>query len=221
MPDLAFEEQHGFFTGKLVCGVDEVGRGPLAGPVVAAAVILPTSVPQILRDGIRDSKALTSRQRESLFEPIRAHCRYAVAESSVAEIDTLNILQASLLAMRRAVEGLGVLPDMALIDGNRCPPLPCPAAAIIKGDARSLSIAAASILAKVTRDRLMTELAAQHPHYGWERNMGDGTAAHLKGLRAHGMTVWHRRSFAPIAALCTEDHSAAPPPHSATRARCA
>ena len=201
MPDLFHEHQHGFLDGKVICGVDEVGRGPLAGPVVAAAVILPVVLPDAVRGAIRDSKKMTEARREALFDPLMELCRVSIAEASVAEIDDLNILWASMLAMRRAVEGLGVVLTMALIDGNRCPQLTCPATAIVKGDDKSLSIAAASIVAKVTRDRLMKRLAASHPGYGWDRNAGYGTAEHLAALRELGVTEWHRDSFAPVREL--------------------
>jgi ribonuclease HII len=198
MLDLSNELRHGFHDGKIICGVDEVGRGPLAGPVVAAAVILPRDLPAEILGQLRDSKKLSAERRDGLFEPILRLCRTCVAEASVEEIDKINILQASLLAMRRAVEGLNVAIDMALIDGNRCPKLACPAEAIVKGDDKSPSIAAASIIAKVTRDRLMAALAAQHPGYGWERNAGYGTPEHLHALQTIGVTSWHRTSFAPV-----------------------
>ena len=198
MPDLHNELRHGFDSGKIICGADEVGRGPLAGPVVAAAVIVPRDLPEDIRKQIRDSKTLTIAQRESLFEPIQNLCRTCIAEASVEEIDSINILQASMLAMRRAIEGLNCAIDMALIDGNRCPKLTCPAEAIVKGDNKSLSIAAASVIAKVFRDRLMTRLAETHPAYGWERNFGYGTPLHLAALREFGPTSWHRTSFAPV-----------------------
>lgn len=201
MPDHTFENMHGAERGQIICGVDEVGRGPLAGPVVAAAVVLPENgLPAEVESKIRDSKKLSEKQREALYPALTQHCRYAVAQGSVEEIDSLNILQASLLAMKRAVDGLGLAPDHALIDGNKIPAgLPCQATTIVGGDDKSLSIAAASIIAKVTRDRLMKQLAAQHPAYGWEKNAGYGTAAHMKALQTHGVTVWHRQSFAPVA----------------------
>lgn len=201
MLDLSNEIRHGFDKGKVVCGVDEVGRGPLAGPVVAAAVILPAMLPEDIRPLVRDSKTLSLAQREKLYDPLRSLCRVSVASASVDEIDSINILQASMLAMQRAVEGLGCAIDMALIDGNRCPQLACPAEALVKGDGRSPSIAAASIIAKVERDRLMAQLAAEYPGYGWERNAGYGTAEHMAAMRQLGLTPWHRRSFAPVKSL--------------------
>ena len=201
MPDLTAEILHGRDSGKVICGVDEVGRGPLAGPVVAAAAIIPAQgLPDALAAKINDSKKLSDKQREALYPALTEHCTYAVAQASVQEIDTLNILHASLLAMTRAVRLLTTAPDHALIDGNKLPKdLPCPASFIIKGDSKSLSIAAASIIAKVTRDRLMKELALAYPAFGWEKNAGYGTAHHLAALAANGPTQWHRDSFAPVA----------------------
>jgi len=201
MPHLEYEKQHGHFEGKVVCGVDEVGRGPLAGPVMAAAVILPREIPKVIASQIHDSKKISAKQREALFPLLTELCRYSIAEASVEEITELNILHASLLAMRRAVEGLNSKIDMALIDGNRLPKLVCKAVAIVGGDNISLSIAAASIIAKVTRDRLMAKLATEHPGYGWERNAGYGTPEHLEALKRLGTTHWHRGSFAPISQL--------------------
>jgi ribonuclease HII len=203
-PSLTYERRHGFGSGSIVCGVDEVGRGPLAGPVVAAAVILPPDLPLAVLTQIRDSKTLSAAQRERLFDPLTKLCRTSVAEASVDEIDSINILQASLLAMQRAVEGLRIPIDMALIDGSHCPRLSCPAEAIVKGDGKSFSIAAASIIAKVTRDRLMTKLAALHDGYGWDRNFGYGTPEHLSALQALGVTRWHRTSFAPVKGWVTQ-----------------
>ncbi|MGE4350743.1 MAG: ribonuclease HII [Bdellovibrionales bacterium] len=202
MPDLHHEILHGRNNNALICGVDEVGRGPLAGPVVAAAAMIPLEgLPDGLASQITDSKKLTEKRREALFPALTEFCPHAVAMASVEEIDQINILHASLLAMTRAVRLLTPLPDHALIDGNKLPKdLPCAATSIVKGDSLSLSIAAASIIAKVTRDRLMKKLALEHPHYGWEKNAGYGTARHLEALRLHGVTVWHRSSFAPVAA---------------------
>ena len=184
----------------LACGVDEAGRGPLAGPVVAAAVILD---PQRTIVGLDDSKKLSAKKRERLADEIRANAlAWAVAEASVEEIDRLNILQASLLAMRRAVEQLATAPEYALIDGNRCPDgLPCPARAVIGGDAQFTAIAAASILAKTVRDAGMLELHAIYPQYAFDRHMGYPTALHLTALREHGISPVHRRSFRPVAEL--------------------
>ncbi len=196
MPSYAFEKRFGRRDGRNICGVDEVGRGPLAGPVVAAAVILPQDFPAKISKRIADSKKLSSETREELFAPLTKLCRYAIAEASVEEIDRLNILWASMLAMRRAVLMLGAPLDMALIDGNRCPRLPCASLAIVKGDDISLSIAAASIIAKVYRDRLMRRLAERFPVYGWEHNAGYATSEHVTAITAHGITEWHRLSFA-------------------------
>lgn len=208
MPDLSFEIQYERGKGSIICGVDEVGRGPLAGPVMAAAVILPSEIPETLLDGIRDSKKMSALQREALFDPIRDACLFSIAEASVEEIGSLNILQASLLAMRRAVAGLGKVPDTALIDGNRRPGLSCREVTIVKGDDKSLSIAAASILAKVQRDRLMARLAKDYPGYGWEHNAGYPTPEHLEGLGRLGVTPWHRATFAPVRKV-TENTAAA------------
>ena len=181
----------------LVCGIDEAGRGPLAGPVVAAAVILDPARPI---PGLNDSKKLSEKKRLVLAEMIRERAiAWAVAEASVEEIDRINILQASLLAMQRAVAGLAVRPISALIDGNRCPKLDIPAEAIIQGDGKIASIAAASILAKTVRDAGMRVLHAQYPQYGFDRHMGYPTAAHFKALEEHGASPVHRRSFGPVA----------------------
>jgi ribonuclease HII len=180
----------------LVAGVDEAGRGPLAGPVVAAAVILDELRPI---KGLIDSKKLTSKQRERLFDEIRAKALCcSVAQASVEEIDELNILQATLLAMRRAVEGLRLKPAKVLVDGNRLPTLDVLAEAIVGGDALVPSISAASILAKVTRDRWCAELDAQYPQYGFAGHKGYGTAEHLAALKAHGACPQHRKTFRPV-----------------------
>jgi ribonuclease HII len=178
---------------RLIAGVDEVGRGPLAGPVVAAAVILPRPL-----EGLADSKTLCAEERERLAGLLRAQAQIGVGAASVAEIDRINILQASLLAMRRAVLRLGCLPDLALIDGNRAPDLPCPAEAIVDGDALVPVISAASIVAKVTRDRLMRRLATRYPGYGWETNVGYATLAHREAIWQLGACCHHRRSFASV-----------------------
>jgi ribonuclease HII len=190
-PDLTLEAA----VPHPVAGVDEAGRGPWAGPVVAAAVILP---PADVPAGIDDSKRLSRRRRAELFEEIRDKALVGIGEASVREIDTLNILQATLLAMRRAVDALTILPAHVLVDGNRLPDLPCATQAVVKGDSRSLSIAAASIIAKVTRDRSMRELADAFPGYGWERNAGYGTKEHAEALRRIGPTPHHRHSFRPV-----------------------
>ena len=183
----------------LVAGVDEAGRGPLAGPVVAAAVILDDQRPIA---GLTDSKKLSPARREALFDEIRAHALcFSIAEASVEEIDRLNILQATLLAMRRAVQGLRLKPVMVLVDGNRLPVLDVPAEAIVKGDARVQAISAASILAKVHRDRWCAQLHERYPQYGFAGHKGYGTAAHMAALRAHGACPEHRRTFAPVAQL--------------------
>jgi ribonuclease HII len=180
-----------------VCGVDEAGRGPLAGPVVAAAVVLCEGGVA----GLNDSKKLSARRRAKLEAEIRARCRFGIGEASPAEIDAINILQATMLAMTRAVNALGLRPGLVLVDGNRLPQWGWNARAIVGGDAIEPCISAASILAKEHRDRLMAEAARLHPHYGWERNKGYPTADHLAALREHGPTPLHRRSFAPVAQL--------------------
>ena len=180
----------------LIAGVDEAGRGPLAGPVVAAAVILDDLKPI---KGLNDSKKLSPATRERLFDEIRAKALCcAIAEASVEEIDTLNILQATMLAMRRAVEGLRLKPGKVLVDGNRLPVLRIAAEAIVQGDAKVKAISAASILAKVHRDRLCLLLHEQHPHYGFDEHKGYPTPEHLAALRTHGACAHHRRSFAPV-----------------------
>jgi len=185
-----------FDAPGLVAGVDEAGRGPLAGPVVAAAVILDELKP--IR-GLKDSKVLTEKRREALFDEIRAKALCcSIAEASVDEIDTLNILHATMLAMRRAVEGLRLLPAKVLVDGNRLPVLRVPAEAIVKGDAKVKSISAASILAKVHRDRLCSVLDEAHPQYGFATHKGYPTPEHLAALRTHGACAVHRRTFGPV-----------------------
>ncbi len=185
-----------FNVPGLIAGVDEAGRGPLAGPVVAAAVILDDLHPI---KGLKDSKMLGPRTRERLFDEIRAKALCcSIAQASVQEIDELNILQATLLAMRRAVDGLRLRPHKVLVDGNRLPVLPMPAEAIVKGDSRVKAISAASILAKVQRDRLCLALHAEHPQYGFDGHKGYPTPAHLAALRAHGACPQHRRSFGPV-----------------------
>lgn len=195
-PDYSFEAAAIARGARHVAGVDEVGRGPLAGPVTAAAVVLnPDHIP----DGLDDSKKLTAARREVLAAWIMAHCDWSVAHVEVAQIDRINIYHAAHLAMLRAVAGLRVPPCHVLIDGNRLPAaLERPAEAIVGGDARCLSIAAASILAKVARDRLMVDLAQQHPGYGWDVNAGYPTPAHKAALLNLGVTPHHRRSFRPV-----------------------
>jgi ribonuclease HII len=195
VPDFAHEARLRARGFELVAGVDEVGRGPLAGPVVVAAVILD---PDHLPDGLNDSKKLTASVRERLFTEIMRHAHVAIASIPAARIDAINIRQATFEAMAEAVNGLAVRADFALIDGRDVPSLPCPAEALIGGDRRSLSIAAASIIAKVTRDRMMTLLAQTYPDFGFEKHMGYGTAKHLEALALHGPTPLHRMSFAPL-----------------------
>jgi len=179
-----------------LCGVDEAGRGPLAGPVVAAAVMLDPGKPI---EGLRDSKKLSARARERLADEIRNNAAaWCVAEASVAEIDRLNILHATMLAMQRAVAGLQRSPDEVWVDGNRCPEWAWRSQAVVKGDDKVASIAAASILAKTARDHYMRRLHDEYPAYGFDRHMGYGTAAHLAALKAHGACPQHRRSFAPV-----------------------
>ncbi|KEJ97260.1 RNase HII [Pseudosulfitobacter pseudonitzschiae] len=192
MPDFSFELE----IGGRVAGVDEVGRGPLAGPVMAAAVVLnPDDIPE----GLNDSKALSAKRREALYAELMARADVSVGSASVAEIDEHNILRASHIAMVRAIAGLSVPPDHVLIDGNMVPRgLNLAATTVIKGDARSLSIAAASIVAKIRRDRLMVDLAQQHPGYGWETNMGYPSKSHREALQNIGVTPHHRRSFKPV-----------------------
>lgn len=177
----------------ILCGVDEVGRGPLAGDVYAAAVVLNNNV---LIDYLNDSKKISEKRRELLFDEIIEKAdAYCIATASVAEIDELNILQATMLAMKRAVEGLGIKPDMALIDGNRMPELDCPADNVIKGDAKSASISAASVLAKVARDRYMREIAEKYPQYCFEQHKGYGTKLHCDMLKQYGASDVHRKTF--------------------------
>jgi ribonuclease HII len=195
MPTFRLEDE----AGGIVCGIDEAGRGPLAGPVVAAAVVIDRA--RLARAGARaidDSKLLSRAAREELHGEIRACAAVGVGAASAAEIDRVNVLQASLAAMARAVAALGVAPDVALVDGNRAPALPCRVRTVIGGDGLSLSIAAASIVAKVTRDALMDRLARRYPGFGWERNAGYPTAEHRAALARIGVTPHHRRSFAPV-----------------------
>jgi ribonuclease HII len=194
-PTDRFEKRARRKGARLVAGVDEAGRGPLAGPVVTAAVVFTRGFP----DGLDDSKRLTALQRQALFEAILAKGHVSVAVASRARIDRMNILRASLWAMSRAIAGLPCGVDHVLVDGNMLPPdLPCPAQAIVDGDALSVSIAAASIVAKVTRDRLMGNVGRAYPNYGFERHMGYSTPEHFEALREHGPCAQHRQSFAPV-----------------------
>lgn len=205
-PDFSFEDAEIARGFAAIAGIDEAGRGPWAGPVIAAAVILDRAkLTDALRGGLNDSKKLTAKKREELFDALPDCARIGVGRAEVDEIDRDNILAATMAAMGRAVTDIGLPPDLALVDGNREPDLPCPARCIIKGDGRSLSIAAASIIAKVTRDGIMATLAAEHPGYGWETNAGYGTAQHRAGLLAHGVTEHHRKSFAPIIKILRQD----------------
>lgn len=192
--DWLLYENEAFKDGySTVCGVDEAGRGPLAGPVYAAAVILPQN---LMIDGINDSKKLSEKKRELLYDEIIKNARaFSIASASETEIDDINILNATFLAMKRAIEGLNLKPDLALIDGNRAPKLDIPTKTIIKGDSLSASIAAASILAKVTRDRLMVKLSNEYPQYGFEKHKGYGTKLHVEALKKYGPSIIHRKSF--------------------------
>ena len=206
MPDLKLERSFRIRGFLQICGVDEAGRGPWAGPVVAAAANLAgIETDEDLIGRLDDSKKLSGSVRTELFDELVDRADTAVGIASVAEIDALNILAATMLAMQRAVAGLKVAPDVALIDGNRAPELDCAVRPVIKGDAVSCSIAAASIVAKVTRDRMMVDLAAAYPGYGWERNAGYGTAEHKAALAGLGVTPVHRRSFAPIRRLLADE----------------
>ncbi|MDP2697324.1 ribonuclease HII [Thalassospira sp.] len=199
MPDFTIEDQ---YTGR-IAGIDEVGRGPLAGPVVAAAVILPRDgrlIPELL-DELNDSKKIPAKKRDHLAKLIFSCADIGIGAASVREIDAINILQATFVAMRRAVARLPHCPDYALVDGNRDPGLPCCVQTVVKGDSLSLSIAAASIIAKVVRDRAMTRLAGRYPHFGWEGNAGYGVKKHLDGLTLFGPCAHHRKSFRPVADL--------------------
>ncbi|WP_234854838.1 ribonuclease HII [Paracoccus everestensis] len=196
LPDFSTELAALSRGARRIAGVDEVGRGPLAGPVTAAAVVLdPGNIPE----GLNDSKKLTARRREALAAWLADHCDHCIVHVGVEEIDRLNIYHAAHLAMCKAVAGLKTAPCLALVDGNRVPrDLSCPGQAIVAGDARCVTIAAASILAKVARDRLMVDLAQQYPGYGWEANAGYATPAHKRALLDLGVTPYHRRSFEPV-----------------------
>ncbi len=199
-PDMTAEAAAYAAGYKHVCGIDEAGRGPLAGPVVAAAVVLP---PGYDIPGLNDSKKLTAKKRDALYEQLMADNRVlkCVAEATVQEIDELNILRATHLAMARAAQGITPAVDFCLIDGLAVPNFPLPSQNMVKGDARCLSIAAASVLAKVTRDRYMQRLAEEFPQYGFDRHAGYGTKAHLEAIRKYGVTIHHRRTFAPVAQM--------------------
>ncbi len=190
---LEFEKEALAKGYKSVCGVDEAGRGPLAGPVCAAAVILPEGV---IIDGVNDSKKLSEKKRESLFDVIREQAlSYSIAYATIDEIEEINILNATMLAMRRAIDGLDIKADYAMIDGNKIPPIDIDAECIVKGDAKSMSIACASILAKVSRDRLLYKYAEEYPMYGFDKHKGYGTAAHREAILKYGPCPYHRKSF--------------------------
>ncbi len=193
MPDLSIENS----KSGIICGIDEAGRGPWVGDVVAAAVTLGEDFPS----GMNDSKKLTAKKREELFEKILQTCSVGIGRANVQEIDTINIGKATKLAMKRAYEALTPKPNFALIDGNQLPDLDCEMEYVIKGDSKSLSIAAASIIAKVTRDRELLEMAKEHPEYGWESNKGYGTKQHSDAMQKHGITPYHRQSYAPVRKL--------------------
>ncbi len=202
MPDFSLEQSAIDQGLAPVCGVDEAGRGPWAGPVVAGAAILDmANLPDNLRLGLDDSKKLTPSRREELFEALQGCAHLGVGIAAVEEIDRFNILQATLKAMGRAVAELPLGPGLALVDGNRAPDLDCPVRTVVGGDGLSLSIAAASIVAKVTRDRMMAALGEKHPGYGWDHNAGYGTSEHRQALARLGVTPHHRRSFTPIRKL--------------------
>ena len=197
MNDPKILETLGFDPNEIAAGVDEAGRGPLAGPVMAASVILDPKRPI---KGLADSKKLSEKKREYLYSQIiEKAVSYCVAQATIEEIDQLNILQATMLAMQRAVDGLSVIPTRVWVDGNRLPKLKIPAVAVIKGDSLIDCISAASILAKVSRDKWCTEIDQVYPHYGFAVHKGYGTAVHMKALQEHGATPYHRRSFAPVA----------------------
>lgn len=190
---LEFEKEALAKGYKSVCGVDEAGRGPLAGPVCAAAVILPEGV---IIDGVNDSKKLSEKKRESLFDVIREQAlSYSIAYATVDEIEEINILNATMLAMRRAIDGLDIKADYAMIDGNKIPPIDIDAKCIVKGDAKSMSIACASILAKVSRDRLLYKYAEEYPMYGFDKHKGYGTKVHREAILKYGPCPYHRKSF--------------------------
>ena len=201
MPDLSRE----ISMGGRVAGIDEAGRGPWAGPVVAAAVVLNQSkMPDELRFGIKDSKVISSAKRERLFSLLRLYAEIGVGRAEVTEIDETNILSATFMAMERALQALSISVDIALVDGNQTPNLPCKVETLVKGDSLSLSIAAASIVAKVHRDREMAMLAKTFPGYGWEKNAGYGTKEHREALARIGVTPHHRKTFSPVAKIISK-----------------
>ena len=201
MPDLSRE----ISKGGRVAGIDEAGRGPWAGPVVAAAVVLNQSkMPDELRFGIKDSKVISSAKRERLFSLLRSYAEIGVGRAEVTEIDETNILSATFMAMKRALQALSISVDIALVDGNQAPNLPCKVETLVKGDSLSLSIAAASIVAKVHRDREMAMLAKTFPGYGWEKNAGYGTKEHREALARIGVTPHHRKTFSPVAKIISK-----------------
>ncbi|MCL1786024.1 MAG: ribonuclease HII [Alphaproteobacteria bacterium] len=199
LPDFSFELESGFET---VAGVDEAGRGPLCGPVVAAAVVFPNQKSEIINQKLKinDSKKMSAAQRASAYDWIMANCAVGVGQCSPAEIDEINILQASMLAMRRAIGALAVRPEFVLVDGNRMP-ADVRGRAIVKGDSKSLSIAAASIIAKETRDKIMRDLAEKFPMYGWDKNAGYPTASHLQAIEKYGINEHYRKTFSPVAKI--------------------
>ncbi|MEM9524119.1 MAG: ribonuclease HII [Pseudomonadota bacterium] len=204
-PDFSFERRAHDDGARMVVGVDEVGRGPIAGPVTAAAVWLDG---RDIPSGLNDSKRLGRKRRDILFAALSRCAKISVAHCSVEEIEAWNIRRAALTAMRRAVQGLDPTPDLVLIDGRDIPPdLSCPGQAIVGGDAKSLSIAAASIVAKVVRDRLMVDLAQQYPGYGWEKNAGYPTKSHVSALSSLGVTPYHRRTFRPVHNILMQAYS--------------
>ncbi len=203
MPDFSIENSLSSNKNKIICGIDEVGRGPLAGPVLASAVIIPNNNKiKYIENEINDSKKISAKKRAYLYAEIKKIAKIAIGKASVQEIDNINILQATMLAMQRAFNNLctiyNIIPDIALIDGNKTPNLKCQTQTVIKGDQISLSIAAASIIAKCERDKIMAKLAKAYPNYGWEKNAGYGTKAHMLGIEKFGVTKHHRTSFAPV-----------------------
>ena len=199
IPDFSIEDLNNV---TLVCGIDEVGRGPLAGPVLAACVHIPFEArTKPFISEIRDSKRLSAKKREAIAEQIKEHCAYGIGEASVQEIDDMNILRATLTAMERSYSLMRLNCDLALIDGNKSPDMSCRTQTVVKGDAKSVSIAAASILAKVTRDQIMCDLAEHYPHYGWQKNAGYGSKLHREAIFEYGPTPHHRYSFEPVKSL--------------------